>query len=70
MNEATPLNWRWFNCSRGKVGVVKVHTDQGKIEYRIAPVDGFMEKMDILQVVAWGDEFPEAAGVALFGEVQ
>jgi len=43
-----------------------VQTQDGKIEYRISPVDGFMEKMDVQQIVAWGAAFPDAAGQALF----
>jgi hypothetical protein len=67
MNESEPLVWMWFNTTKGKVGIVKVKTDDGQIEYRIGPVDGFMEKMDVLQVVAWGTKFPDAAGKALMG---
>jgi len=48
------------------VGIAKVKTYGGKIEYRISPVDGFMEKMDVQQIVAWGAAFPDAAGQALF----
>jgi hypothetical protein len=45
--------------------VVKCELEDGTIEYRIGAVDGFMEKMDVLQLVAWGAEFPKAAGDAL-----
>jgi hypothetical protein len=43
-----------------------VKTYGGKIEYRISAVDGFLEKMDVQQIVAWGAVFPAAAGQALF----
>jgi hypothetical protein len=48
------------------VGIAKVKTYGGKVEYRISAVDGFLEKMDVQQIVAWGAAFPEAAGQALF----
>jgi hypothetical protein len=67
MNESEALVWTWFNTTKGTVGIVKVKTYEGQIEYRISPVDGFMEKMDVLQVVAWGAKFPNAAGEALMG---
>jgi hypothetical protein len=66
MNESTALDWTWFNTTKGTVGIAKVKTYGGKIEYRISPVDGFMEKMDVQQVVAWGAAFPAAAGRELF----
>jgi hypothetical protein len=68
MNEATPLAVRWFKSGKGTVGVVKCQLEDGAIEYRIGAVDGFMEKMDVLQLVAWGAEFPAAAGKALMGK--
>jgi hypothetical protein len=67
MNESIPLNWIWFTSAKGTVGIVRVQTYTGEIEYRIGAVDGFMEKMDVLQVVAWGAKFPDAAGEALMG---
>lgn len=67
MNENEALEWTWFNTSKGTVGVAKVRTFDGQIEFRISPVDGFMEKMDVQQIVAWGARFPDAAGYALFG---
>lgn len=69
MNEATPLKWLWFTSGKGTVGVVKVQTAVGEVEYRIGAVDGFMEKMDVLQLVAWGAKFPYDAGQALMGEI-
>jgi hypothetical protein len=66
MNESSALDWTWFTSSKGTVGIAKVKTYGGKIEYRISPVDGFMEKMDVQQIVAWGAAFPDAAGQALF----
>jgi hypothetical protein len=66
MNESNALDWTWFNTSKGTVGIAKVKVYGGKIEYRISPVDGFMEKMDVQQIVAWGAAFPDAAGQALF----
>lgn len=66
MNEAEPLAWEWFTSAKGTVGIVKVKTQGGDIEYRISAVDGFMEKMDVLQVVAWGARFPDKAGEKLF----
>jgi hypothetical protein len=67
MTEAKPLDVMWFTSTKGTVGVVKVDTPYDGIEYRISAVDGFMEKMDVLQVMAWGARFPDAAGEALFG---
>jgi hypothetical protein len=66
MNESTALDWTWFNTSKGTVGIAKIKAYGGKFEYRICPVDGFMEKMDVQQIIAWGAHFPEAAGKALF----
>lgn len=66
MNESTPLDWTWFTSGKGTVGVIKVMTDHGEIKYRIGAVDGFMEKMDVLQLIAWGADFPAHAGEALF----
>ena len=66
MNESIALEWRWFEPSKGKIGVAKVQTQDGKIEYRISAVDGFLEHMDVQQIVAWGARFPDAAGQALF----
>lgn len=65
MNEAKPVAVRWFASGKGTVGVVKVELVDGTSEYRIGAVDGFMEKMDVLQLVAWGAKFPTAAGDAL-----
>ena len=42
------------------------HGEDG-IEYRISSVDGFLEHMDVQQIVAWGARFPDAAGEAMFG---
>jgi len=61
---------RWFTGMKGKVGIAKVLTDDGDIEYRISVVDGFLEHMDVQQVVAWGDHFPHEAGDLLFPEEQ
>jgi hypothetical protein len=61
------LKVRWFNGTKGTVGIAKVQLDDGVIEYRISPVDGFLEHMDVQQIVAWGGHFPVAAGEALFG---
>ncbi len=66
MNESAALDWTWFTSSKGTVGIAKVKTYGGKIEYRISAVDGFLEKMDVQQIVAWGAVFPAAAGQALF----
>jgi len=49
----TALKVKWFAGSKGKVGIAKVQADDGDIEYRISPVDGFLEHMDVQQVVAW-----------------
>jgi hypothetical protein len=62
------LKVKWFTGAKGTVGIAKVQTFDGNIEYRISPVDGFLEHMDVQQVVAWGARFPDAAGEALFGE--
>lgn len=59
---------KWFTSVKGKIGIAKVLTDDGDIEYRIGPVDGFLEHMDVQQVVAWGSSFPRAAGDAMFGD--
>jgi len=64
---STALKVKWFTGAKGSVGIAKVQTDDGKIEYRLSPVDGFLEHMDVLQVVAWGDRFPVEAGDVLFG---
>jgi len=66
MNESEALSWTWFTTTKGTVGLVKVRTFDGLIEYRISPVDGFLEKMNIQQVVAWGAPFPQAAGEIIF----
>ena len=67
MNESEALKWTWFSTTKGTVGIAKVKTFDGQIEYRISAVDGFMEKMDVQQILAWGARFPDAAGEALFG---
>jgi hypothetical protein len=59
---------KWFTGIKGKVGIAKVLTDDGDIEYRISVVDGFLEHMDMQQVVAWGAYFPHEAGDPLFME--
>lgn len=64
-NEA--LKVKWFNGSKGCVGIAKVKTHEGQIEYRISSVDGFLEHMDVQQIVAWGARFPDPAGEAMFG---
>lgn len=66
MND-TALKVQWFASAKGTVGIAKVQTHDGKIEYRISPVDGFLEHMDVLQIVDWGARFPDPAGGALFG---
>jgi hypothetical protein len=66
MNEV--MDWTWFTSSKGTVGIVKMKDEFGQVVYRISAVDGFMEKMDVLQLVAWGAKFPNAAGDALFPE--
>lgn len=68
MNEDVPLRCLWFTSAKGTIGIAKVKTHAGEIEYRISSVDGFLENMDVLQVVAWGAKFPDKAGVALFGK--
>ena len=59
---------KWFTGNKGKVGIAKVLTDDGDTEYRISVVDGFLEHMDVQQVVAWGAYFPHEAGDPLFME--
>jgi len=61
---------KWFTGIKGKVGIAKVLTDDGDIEYRISVVDGFLEHMDVQQIVAWGAYFPHEAGDPLFPEEQ
>ena len=68
MNEDVPLRCLWFTNTKGTIGIAKVKTYGGDIEYRISSVDGFLENMDVQQVVAWGSKFPDAAGEALFGK--
>jgi len=67
MNESIALEWRWFTSSKGTVGIAKVKAYGGEIEYRISAVDGFLEHMDVQQIVAWGARLPDAAGQAFFG---
>jgi hypothetical protein len=62
------LKVKWFTGTKGKVGIAKVQSDDGGIDYRISPVDGFLEHMDVQQIVAWGAPFPAEAGEALFAE--
>lgn len=66
MNEAIPIRWRWFVTGKGKVGVVQYKMGP-EIEYRIGPVDDFLERMDVLQVCAWGAQLTTAEGEALLG---
>jgi len=63
-----PLKAKWFEGRKGKVGIALVQTDDGDTEYRISAVDGFLEHMDVQQIVAWGAWFPTEAGDALFPE--
>jgi len=63
----TPLKVKWYDGRKGRVGIALVQTDDGDTEYRISAVDGFLEHMDVQQIVAWGGHFPVAAGEALFG---
>lgn len=65
---STALKVKWYTGSKGKVGIAKVQTEDGDIEYRISSVDGFLEHMDVQQIVAWGGWFPIEAGDALFLE--
>ena len=68
MNDATAIGIHWFSGQKGTVGIAKVKTEDGGIEYRIGAVDGLLQKMDVIQVVAWGCRFPDAAGKKLFGD--
>jgi hypothetical protein len=43
MNESNALDWTWFTSAKGTVGIAKVKTYGGKVEYRISAVDGFLE---------------------------
>lgn len=61
------LKVQWFNNHKGTIGVAMVKTYEGNIEYRISAVDGFLEHMDVQQILAWGARFPDLAGVAMFG---
>ena len=65
---STALKVKWYTGSKCKVGIAKVQTEDGDIEYRISSVDGFLEHMDVQQIVAWGAWFPIEAGDALFLE--
>ena len=53
----TPLKVKWYDGRKGKVGIALVQT-----------VDGFLEHMDVQQVVAWGVWFPTEAVDAFFLE--
>ena len=61
------LKVQWFTNAKGTVGIAKVQTVHDGIEYRISAVDGFLEHMDVQQIVAWGARFPDAAGEVMFG---
>ena len=65
MNDAKALGVMWFETAKGKIGIVKVQTEQGDIEYRIGAADGFLRHMDVQQLIAWGAPFPKEAGDAL-----
>ena len=67
MNDSAPLKVKWFKGTKGTIGIAKLNTENGD-EYRISVVDGFLEHMDVQQVVAWGTWFPIEAGDALFVE--
>jgi hypothetical protein len=69
MND-TALKVQWFTNPKGAVGIAKVQTANDGIEYRISAVDGFLEHMDVQQIVAWGARFPDAAGEAMFGSAK
>ena len=64
------LKVQWFTSPKGTVGIAKVQTVHDGIEYRISAVDGFLEHMDVQQIVAWGAYFPHEAGDPLFPEEQ
>ena len=65
---STALKVKWFEGPKGKIGIAKVQTDDGDIEFRVSSVDGFLEHMDVQKIVAWGAKFPDAAGYPLFAE--
>jgi hypothetical protein len=65
MNESEASKVKWFRGTKGTIGIAKINTEFG-IEYRIGVVDGFLEHMDVQQIVAWGTWFPIEAGDALF----
>lgn len=58
----------WFTSTKGLIGIVYATQDDGKQGFWIAPCDGFNEMIDANMVAAHGAQFPEAAGLALFGE--
>lgn len=62
------LNVKWFSNNKGTVGIAKVQTAHDGIEYRISSVDGFLEHMDVQQIVAWGARFPDDVGAFMFGD--
>jgi len=64
MNE--PIDWIWLDSGKGKVGVIKMRNEHGKIEYRIGAADGFLEKMDVIQLMAWGAKVSDKVGKAFF----
>jgi hypothetical protein len=65
MNESEASKVKWFRGTKGTIGIAKINTEFG-IEYRIGVVDGFLEHMDVQQVVAWGSKFPDHVGEMLF----
>lgn len=59
----------WFTSAKGLVGIVEATQDDGEHGYWIAPCDGFNEVIDQNLVAVHGARFPEAAGLALFGNL-
>ena len=65
MNDSAASKVKWFKGTKGTIGIAKVNTERG-VEYRISVVDGFLEHMDVQQIVAWGMKFPDRVGEMLF----
>lgn len=64
------LDVRWFNSSKGLVGIVAVQSEPLVIKFYIAPADGFNEVIDANMVMSRGAPFPEEVGYVLFGITQ
>lgn len=60
------LDVRWF-CGRDTIGIVRVETDHGGIQYYIGCGEGYSIEADTLFIAEWGSRFPYTVGDKLFG---